>query len=273
MPMNRCTFFFKDSDGHGWTETFHNNSATLSQVITQALTVVPLRCSILGSSANLAYIRVSDDDVFRDSQVVTIPDAQGVGTFRGVSALADVCLLVRSTPNPALTGQVRKITYLRGLPKPILGPADIYAPISAWNAAFNMWAAEIINGFWSIKTINRLLVPVAITGAVQDVVTGLVTITTALGHGLVLGQGVNISGVIGAAAVNGRWNVQAVPDATHFKILLQAIMGTYVAGGTAKGVGFQLEPIFRVAPERTAERKAGRPFDSPVGRRRRRRSR
>jgi hypothetical protein len=271
--MMRATFFYKDSNGFGWTETFHNNLATYAGVIAQVQRLMPLRLALLGSNASLVYVRVSDDDVTRDSQVISIAESVGVGTWRGVSALADVCLLVRCTPNPATTAQVRKILSMRGIPKAVLGAGDVYTPISAWNVAFRNWADEIANGAWCIKATDRLIVPQVITNVAQVVATGVTTINTAGNHGLLPGGGVRISGVSGASQVNGVWNVLGTPSLTSFTIQVPLIVGAYVGGGTARGIGYRLWVIFNVKDERVSERKAGRPFDSPHGRRKRRRAR
>ena len=57
------------------------------------------------------------------------------------------------------------------------------------------------------------------------------TLTTRAKHFLEPGQQITISGVLGAAGVNGTWTVAAVPDALSFTITTAA-PGIYDSGGT-----------------------------------------
>ena len=58
------------------------------------------------------------------------------------------------------------------------------------------------------------------------------TITTNTAHGLSVGQSVTISGVVGAAGVNGTWTVTAA-TATSFTINNPTVPGAYTGGGIA----------------------------------------
>lgn len=58
---------------------------------------------------------------------------------------------------------------------------------------------------------------------------GLVLVTTILAHGLSNGNEVEVIGVEGVTAANGRWTVR-VTSSTAFELLSSAHSGTYVAG-------------------------------------------
>lgn len=64
----------------------------------------------------------------------------------------------------------------------------------------------------------------AVTNAVNP------TITTQVAHGLVVGDRVAISGVVGAVGVNGNFDVLAVPTSTTFTVTAAA-PGAYTSGG------------------------------------------
>jgi hypothetical protein len=57
------------------------------------------------------------------------------------------------------------------------------------------------------------------------------TVTTASNHGLVAGQYVTISGVVGATGVNGTFAVTTAPTGTTFTLTMAA-PGAYTSGGT-----------------------------------------
>lgn len=267
MSMNRATFFFKDTNGYGWTETIHNNKSTLTDVLDEARSLLPLRVALLGNTANLVYIRVSDDVVFRDSQVYLVPSGDQSTRFSAAGGAdpANTCLVTRLTADATH----RRTLYLRGLPDACVTLSGKYTPTPDFQNAFLQWAASIIDGFWSLKSKTRLLVPVAISAAAQTVPSGLVLVTCVAPHGLTATNGVVITGVRGATQINGTWQVLNVPTPISFTIQLNVIMSTYVAGGSASPVGFILNPLTKVSAERISKRAAGRPFDSPHGRRRR----
>ena len=63
------------------------------------------------------------------------------------------------------------------------------------------------------------------------------SIQTTTPHGLIAGQNITITGVVGTgyAAVNGSWTVFSSGDATHFAILTGQPTGAYTSGGTVTG--------------------------------------
>jgi hypothetical protein len=271
MALNRATFFFKDTNQHGWTETIHSQKSDLPSVLTAAKAVVPLRVKCLGQSSRLVYVRVSDDLVVRDSQVYVVPldDQVPKNPDLGTSDPANTSLVVRLQASSL----VRRTLYMRGLPDNIVEDAGHYSPTPLFSANFALWVSQLVSDSWAIKTVDRLIVQHIITSVAQDVVTGRITVTTLDAHGLTLTSGVQIKGAKGAVAINGLHPIYALPSALSFVINSTVIIPAYLGGGLAAIPGYVLAQITQGTPVRIGERKAGRPFDSPVGRRRKARAR
>lgn len=266
MPICRATFFFKDTNNHGWTETIHSLKADLTSTLTAAKALLTLRVECLGSTAALDFVRVSDDLVKRDSKIYKVPARDGTPKSLGIgnADIANTCLVVRLDANPL----TRRTLYMRGVPDAIVDFSGVYTPSPSFRTAFDAWLAQLKSDGWACRGKDGTIVPAVISLITQNPVTGQVTISTATPHGFAVNQAVTIKGVKGATSVNGSWNVFNVLTTTSFTIQTNVLLANWLGGGTVSRLGFTLAAITDGVVMRCGERKAGRFFDSPVGRRR-----
>lgn len=269
MPLIRGTFFFTNADGAGWTETLFINVANLTLALAEAQDLVPLRVALLGQQSALVNVRVSDDFIKRDSQIFPVPPgdqtpARGVG-----SEHASDDLVIRL--EGGVVFRTRRTLAMRGIPTNIIGSAGRFiGDPGGWNSAFTVWTQQLIQRHWAIKFRDKTVPVFNLAGAVQDVTTGIVTVTTAVAHGYLSGDLVMISRVIGAVEINGIW-VIASATATTFTFKLQALMRPYILSGQVNKQNFALAEINKVLIIRSNTHRAGRPFGQLVGRRKVRR--
>ena len=267
MALIRATFFFKDAGGYGWTETVHNSGADLATVLTRANALARLRRNLLGSSSRLCFIRVSDDEVKRDSRVVNLPFADQTVRNAGIdtSDIANTCLVVRmETDSPVK----RRTLSLRGFPDGTCSASGAYTPDAAFDQAFQRWSRDLLKDGWSIRSRDGTQPNHSIVSVTQVPATGVVTVTTLDAHLFELGKAILITGAKGCPQINGTWIPSSIPSGTTFTIQLSQIIAAYTGNGIAKKLGYTLAAITSAEVMRVSHRIAGRPFDSPVGRRR-----
>lgn len=271
MAIIRATFFFKDDNDHGWTETIHTTRGDLVTAMIAATLLGQKRVELLGGSGYLSFIRVSDDLVKRDSLVnqISSRDGRPKSLANGASASANISLVIRMQANVLN----RRTLYMRGIPQNILAGAGLYFPQAYWIANFAAWNNQLTTDGWAIRSRSGLVVQHVIQTISQDPATGRITFTTADAHGFVPNSSVIVKGVRGAVSANGLWNVFSVADPTHFTVNSNVLLQQWTGGGTAGLAGYVLNAIVNSQVMRASERKAGRFFDSPVGRRRVRRLR
>jgi hypothetical protein len=272
MAIIRGTFFFKDQNGAGWSSTVYNTAANLTAAVTVAKNLVPLWVQLLGEQSGLYEVRVSDDQVKRDSQIL-INDPGSVSPAKGSAsnfASDDVVCRIEGTNLVGPPFTVRRTLALRGTPVNITGPAGTFVGEPGWNNRFKAFVAQLIKDGWAIRYRDKTVPIFAITSVVQDLTTGLVTVGTALPNLYVAGDGIAISRVLGAPQVNGQWIITAIVDANHFKISTTQIVAPYLGGGFVNKNAYALAAINSCIPIRMATHKAGRPFDELRGRRSRR---
>lgn len=268
MPMQiRAQFFFKDLNGFGWSEALDSTLQNMTAVFNKAVALIPLRVQMLGTTSYLQYVRVSDQLVKRDSLIASITYGDGRNTDTSVagSASANLALLLRLTASDTS----RRLMYIKGFPDNCESDSGVYTPTVKFRAAISNWKDSVLDGSWAVRSKDDALNPPhLITAATQDNVTGNVTITTADAHGFSIDKPIAIAGVKGATQLNGRWSIQAITSPTAFRLHLTAIIDPYVQAGTARLLGFAINPILTMQLLRVTHRIAGRPFDSPRGRRR-----
>lgn len=266
MPLIRGTFFFEDNNKHGWSETIFTNKADLTLAVNAANSLMQFRRSCLGAGVRISYVRVSDDLEKRDSRIITVPIADG-GTRVGDPASADIAntsLIVRIEALP----KVRRTLYMRGLPDNCVTDSGKFTPTPQFVFNFDNWAARLIDDGWSCRTRDGTAPLHNIVGITQVGATGVVTIQTFTPHLLELGKPFVIRGVKGAQQVNGTWLPFAIPSGDTVTIKLNVLIGTWIGQGTLAKLTYVLHPITDVKVIRVSHRISGRPFDSPVGRRR-----
>jgi hypothetical protein len=265
MPLLRATFFFEDTNKHGWTETIHSTAADLSTLLAAATRLSQKRRDLLGLTAGLTFIRVSDDAVKRDSKInhIGFDDTKSRTSESSASDIANTCLVVRLDANPV----VRRTLYMRGIPDAVCASAGRYIPTPEFRTKFDEWMALITTEGWACRTKDDLIPVYTISNVTFDPVTGLATITTTAPHLFTLTDPIEIKGVRGCTAVNGKWNIFALAGAETFKIKLGVLLPPYGGGGSVNKIGFKLVNITQGEVRRVSHRLAGRPFDSPRGRR------
>lgn len=267
MPtLFRATFFFKNRNGAGWTETLYSQAAGMQLVQNEAIALIPARVGLLGRGAALKFIRVSDDLIKRDSLIYVVPTDDGAPKSRQTddADIANTCLLLRVESGFTK----RRSLFLRGVPDEITQDNGVYTPPAAFTAALNAYRIIVVGGTWAIKIRGD-------SGAVSNITnvstvgpTGLVTITTAANHGFNMNDVVNIRGVLGATQVRGLQKVVTTASPTTFDIRVNRVVRPYLGAGNVVKNDYTLVDISGLVPVRCSHHNAGRPFDSPVGRRR-----
>jgi hypothetical protein len=272
MAIIRATWFFKDDAGYGWSESLHLQAAvaTLAAALPLAITLADFRRRMLGTGVSLYYIRVSDDLVKGDSQVYQVPSGNTDNSVGHVGAhdIANASVLLRLVNNDGLT---RAPYYVRGQEDDNIIDGKFVGTAAFVNAAGN-WRAQIVtnllvSNFWGIKKRDALIIPSQIIFVAQNTATGAVTVSTLLPNGFGVNQPITIKGMQGPGQINGAHSVQSIISATQFTIAFNRLMGAPTRFGLVQQIGFTVVPINDVFIRRAGHRNAGRPFDSPRGRR------
>jgi len=280
----RATWFFGGVGNVGWTETWFDGSGTPQAALAKADTNLrPQRLGVLSAAYSLRQIRASDENVLRDSQIISYTAAQGAGAIIPASDLADwgvgteaqaatVALLIRMEAGSLN----RRMFLMRGLP---LGPfgADLaYQPTALWVGAFNAWKAAFTGA-------NGYQLRVQGTGASSfpttcNILTGATSIS--LGYpgnspaGIVPGAMIRVSAATGVAFLNGTWRVSAVLQpggagtaSTVFTYpKRRQIFGAVLTLPIVRLISPSFANFTAAIPLRGAKRNTGRPFGLPRGR-------
>ncbi len=266
----KINFFFK-ARLWGWSETYYAEYADIRAALDSAKEVVPHRVLLLGGTEDvknprLEKIRVSNVVIQRDSLVEQVALANSYNDSGLL--LADnpnLCLLVRCEA----TDLYRRQLYLSGFPD-LLCSDQIYQPIGAYPANFQTFADTLIARGWGIYARNRAE-PIVTIFSIDRTEGGLVEVTTEAPHGLTAGKLVQIRSAPGTIGIRGIHFVLASPTANRF-MFVGTYGGMYRGGGTAQRVRHSLQRFTRLQIVGIGRKGRGRPTDSPVGRRRRRRS-
>jgi hypothetical protein len=276
MAVIRATWFFKDDAGYGWTESLHLQSsvATLADALKAAISLGDIRRKMMGQGVLLYYIRVSDDLVRGDSMIYQVPlgNVGNTSTHAGNHDNANLCILFSFRNADGIT---RAPYYVRGQEDDVIqngkyvGTASFVQNASDWYNNI-ITVAPLLTNPWGIKKKDPLNIPHDIIAVVQDPATGIVTITTSTPTPYAANTAITIRGMKGAIQLNGNWAIRALVNPSQFTIVLNRLMGFPTAFGSVSGIGFTIVPINSIQLRRAGHRIAGRPSDSPVGRRKRR---
>jgi hypothetical protein len=304
MANVRGTMFFFDHNSFvpaGWSETHWLQTADqpLPTAIQALYALAQVRMGLLASGISISYLRVSNDSIFRDSQI-----RLGVPALAGLAALPGGFPITTPGPpsggggqvaqpvNPAQAGDpadmpwtavlvrgeggtpftARSMFWLPGLPDGITWSAQAGITDPNWVAAFVAYKNALVASWGFVGQDNSAGNPFhAIQNAV--IVLGSNVVITCNSHGFVSGQMVRIKGVktIGnlGKAVNAIWQIQ-VTDTSTFSLLGSATTPafTYLSGGTAQLRSRVIIPYANLLQRRFGSRKKGRPFGLLTGRRR-----
>ena len=260
MALFRTTWFYKVKN-YGWTENFHHPVEDVPTIAARCRDLVPYRKSILANDAELVGIRISDDDIFRDSTFLNDPTIVGPGTFPGTSDPAFTALLCRFDAS-TLT---RKSLYLRGIPDELVENGAFLNSVD-WLPRFNAWRDRVISFGFGIKRLSTTANPfydVLSIGADGTVLLAQV-------HTLTAGMKVHFTGVRITPKLPTALVVFNPVTSSTFNLPQWAPRGSYLpTGAKVRRYIFQIVSIVSGSSERVVKKSTGRPFDTPVGRRRR----
>lgn len=262
MTMFRTTWFFKVNN-YGWTENLHHSAVDLATVSARVNTLAPFRKAILAGNAQLAAVRISDDDLFRDSTVNVNPPIFGNGTYPGVSDPAFTSLLIRWDASPT----TRKSLYLRGIPDELVD-TGVFTNDPTWQTRWNDYRNQVIALGFAIKRLSVTANPIFTLFQVDA--AGIAT-TNQL-HNFLAGDRVHVTGIKTTPPVPPAFTVLTPTSSFSFALGNWAPRGLQIPNnGKVRKYLFEVVPITAGVWLRVIKKSTGRPFDSPVGRRRRRR--
>lgn len=267
MPvLMRATFFFKDTNGYGWTETIHSKKDGITTTLAAAVSLLPLRRDLLGSTAFIDFVRVSDDLIKRDSKIYVVPPGDR-GTRISAQTGADIAntnLVVRLDADPTH----RRTLYMRGVPDEAVITSGKYVPNDVFQAAFETWVRELVTNDWAVRSRDNLVTVFAISGYTFNAVNGTVTFTTVGNHNFGVNTAVTIQNLANSARLRGNWAIFGIPTATTFDIKVNFIPPAYSGGGQVSRIAYVLNNIVTGEVRRASHRITGGPFDRPRGRKR-----
>jgi pimeloyl-ACP methyl ester carboxylesterase len=270
MPVPiRATFVFDAKVGRtaGWSENYWIFKDSIADALPKFLGLAPVRRAVLHTGVNLAYIRVSQEGVFRDSFLHVLPDNERQGTAGSIKAPEDaaqpfIAVNLRLSVGTLYRGRV----FLRGVPssevknKAVLPPE--FSP--AYQSALEKYKDYLLAApTLQIYVQNKELpLPQGKIVAVSSDVNGVVTILCKDDHGMNDNDPVNIIQT-GIKKVNGRDVVQTVPGNTKaFRLLNKRVVIAVPSIG--HGFFWKYEKVLRnitnVEAIDITSRKVGRPF-------------
>lgn len=263
MATWRCTYFFK-AGSYGWSETFYRAGSTYADVKAAAEALAKARIGMCGDGVEMSAVRISDVVQFRDYGISALGLSTGSESTADTSHVKPYCSLLTQITS----GAYRNRVFLRGVPSlDYLGDSPLNVQ-PALEKAKQRWAAVLTNAAWQMKVQDRF--NPAIQGRIVTTdTTSPVQITIDTPDGLDDNGKVYVRGVVGQTAVNGTHFVTKV-TATNYILRNTISAGPYVGGGTWRKVVNTYLNIETVSFVREVSHRTGRPFDTPVGRRRKR---
>jgi len=287
MALYKVTWFLKYGRGGFSFSHFNENAVGYAGTQTLALRIARRYLVLCGGGVVLHDIRVSDDTIKGDS-LVTSTDLNSINAQVSTMGGIQIKTAVTDTPDAQWTAFLLRLgnspsvyghQFMRGIPDQMEVLPGGITPDANWDTALEDYIDSLVTDGWGMKGIVRTatsrkkILSIAIA-------LGTATITTDVAHGLIPGQKIRIGGFSGGAnaVVNGAWLVQGVTNGTTFTVDALAPSTFFVAGPiTSWGSVWSLEKVFAPYVKlfctliRDTVRKAGRPSDVLVGRRKIRR--
>jgi hypothetical protein len=255
----------------GWTESWYLGSNTGQFVSEQASVnlIVPFRMALAGNQTSLDFVRLEDA---RTTRAVFVMKIGQVGTAGSDSDFVDTRVLVRRVDS---TRAKSSRYFMGGIPDICVVQGGVFSPPTFWNAAFNKFTTQLRIEGWGWVGTNPLVqkkgpITSLVAAAGNQVIIGAAGTPFA---GVVVGSRVrfSVSGIKGAASVNGTWT-GVVQDASHVQTIDQIPFFPWVNNtGTLIYNTLAIIAIDTQSFLRTVERKAGRPLFQSRGRSRIRR--
>lgn len=285
MPFARMTFFFQLLK-NGWTEIYWGSYGTLlSELVPQAQTYATKRMVISGLRVGITYIRISDDEVYRDS---TVSRDGYYAVANGTDPLppeldvgGNPAAIIATDPSPANHAFVaakmrmssgvlyRRIAYWRGLPEDAEpAPGDsLITSVPGYSDSFDALKTELTNGKYYFRVQDRgtTVASTAINPVTSFVAGSPPTITTVNAFPAV-GTLVKLTGFRGTTDV--RYTGRVATSSGNTGTLLGQVSGTTLHN--PKGYVHQILPTYlpiqSVIVDGITHRPVGRPFDLGRGR-------
>lgn len=283
MPIVRLTGFFRDNDGHGWSETHDKDGGSSIVSLGPFLTefnnlMINVRRPLLAGDANYLGCRASykvNPQLNAGDNIAIEPPLSGPQTYGGTA-------LEMTAPEAAVKMRLRNAgftaksdVYLRGFWSEVAfgGVANFATPIGAqWKTRADIYAAALVSGVYGWAGTNNALTS----------------------RGNVMGFVVNANGTV-TVSVTPTNNVALPPAGTHVPVKFARINGSksimnrsfacvvevgggsvtttelvnpseWVVGGSYIATVTGFIPYAAVSYYKLSSRKTGRPFGVGPGR-------
>jgi len=287
----RAQLFFNDGRME-WSEIYWKPPGTdINAALADAVTALaPVRVQLLAKGVQLSEIRVSVDNVFRDSLIDTSYANWGRGDpgqqlyNLGLAACPKpaaptTCLRMREESSPIY----RRIMFLSGIPDAVVidqgnwNAANMGCP--PWNIAMQNWIgylADPATSWGFVVTVNPVMHQSVVTGATRTNPSDPITVTTAdnipwvsVGRTFTIHNARNSGSCL---KLNGRHVVASMPapnSVTYFDPTSGPVC--YAFNGLLESVDLTWAKINHIIPDGFSIRKRGAAELAPRGRSRVRR--
>ena len=280
----KATVFCEYGRG-GFSFSHYRDCDSHAECLTEVETLMASYLPLLGTGLVFPYIRVSQEKIRGDallSKKVYGTRGQGDPAASVTNAIKSIiddkpdvwwtALLMRLGASPSEYGHM----FVRGIPDQLAISPDGVVKDNNWSNGFDNWTKALIDGKWGGMFIPRTPASQIEIAKIEARAAPVgYTITTKVNHNLAVGSKFRISGYkanAGLGVINGSWIVDAVRNGTEIDVL--GYQGMVLPANTiAWGKLWSLTKAFMLfkkdymVPMRLTQRKAGRPFDSLVGRR------
>jgi hypothetical protein len=271
MVQMRGTVFFQQAKA-GWTEHIHFKEVSYETCAAQLDGLCNLRFPTLADDVTIQHLRLSDDEIPGDVRVVS-PRAEwrlerkDIGMF-GTGDQPHTCALVK-----IYSGHLyRRNLYMRGLPDDKTFPAGQLLRSGAWWNNVVLWVMELRSGRYAIRVQDREALPYKPISLIETQAPNIGRVHCTA-HGLPIGGRCKLIRT-GLGWATGVLFPYLIIDADTIQLVGGNVpisdAGPWPGKGWLHGVNLVLKDVTGANVEQVTHRMAGRPFGSPVGRRKRR---
>lgn len=265
MSTWRLTYMFKSKE-YGWSESYYVDGETFAIAKAEAEELGKVRLGLCGLGVSMDAVRISDTTLFRDYGLSPLGLSTGEEDTTSASHVKPYNSLLCNLVN----GPYRNRVFLRGIPSGDYLGDDPLNLGAAWNKAFNAWKASLKKNNIKMRLQDRFNLAIQGTIVAADTM-GPITVTLDKDSTMQDGDQIVIRGAQGQTSINGRHFVSRVTART-FVVRNTLSVAPYLGKGVWRAVQYIYQTINDVVPIREVSRRTGRPFDTPVGRRRKARS-
>lgn len=256
MPTYRATMLMQQGNA-GWSESFYRDGASAANVCTDLSNYLgQIRRRLLVPTAAMIGYRAQNVVAAGDALVRSVNEV-GLSTHTADTPYQSLLLSLRSADF------LRRVYLLRGLPDEDM-TSGLFLAVGAFGGNLATYAGALQSGLWKVRRTDRTNLPKAIVSVSAG---GLVTFFEA--HGIPDGGSLKFLRTrdIAGHAVQGTFGVVTSP--TPLTLQLASWTGQTINRGTVRRQAYVYSPIESVVNTgKVVSRRVGRPFGSPVGRRR-----